>query len=108
MLANSHLTTKERFWVDFNVQLTLFRKRCLYAMRDVPVLSNCGGASQRFELGGKSDGVNVQMFWSSGQFYVKPRVFSYQASLVLLYRPTEWLSRPCPARDLNPGLEVEA
>ncbi|GFV77561.1 hypothetical protein TNCV_1070901 [Trichonephila clavipes] len=36
----------------------------------------------------------------------KPLVLSYQASLVLIYRPTEedeWLSQPCPFRGLNPG-----
>ncbi|GFV13890.1 hypothetical protein TNCV_523691 [Trichonephila clavipes] len=51
-------------------------------------------------------GVHVQMFRSSGQSDAKSPVFSSQASLVDIYRQTEtdeWLSRPCPAQDLNSG-----
>ncbi|GFT12666.1 hypothetical protein TNCV_5094381 [Trichonephila clavipes] len=43
------------------------------------------------------------MFRSCGQSEAKPPVFSSQASLLLVYRSTERTSRPCPARDLNPG-----
>ncbi|GIY18555.1 hypothetical protein CDAR_14591 [Caerostris darwini] len=36
-------------WVDFNLQQTLFRSPCLYAMGDVPMPRNWG-ASQQFGL----------------------------------------------------------
>ncbi|GFU13033.1 hypothetical protein TNCV_3181741 [Trichonephila clavipes] len=39
----------------------------------------------------------------SGQSDVKSPVLSSQASLVLIYQPTEELSQPCPARNLNIG-----
>ncbi|GFW02114.1 hypothetical protein TNCV_4854541 [Trichonephila clavipes] len=48
-------------------------------------------------------GMHVQMLRSSGQSDAKPPVLCSQASLVLIYRPTERLSRPWPARDLSPG-----
>ncbi|GFX12877.1 hypothetical protein TNCV_1976151 [Trichonephila clavipes] len=51
-------------------------------------------------------GVHVQMLRSSNQSDVKPPVFSSQAIVILIYRPTEGmkvLSRPCLARYLNPG-----
>ncbi|GFV71721.1 hypothetical protein TNCV_3535091 [Trichonephila clavipes] len=37
-------------------------------------------------------GVHEQMFQSSGQFDAKPPVLSSQASVVLIYRPTEKLN----------------
>ncbi|GFU40565.1 hypothetical protein TNCV_3229651 [Trichonephila clavipes] len=43
------------------------------------------------------------MFRSSDQSDAKPPVLSSQASLVLIYRLTEGMSRPFPAQDLNPG-----
>ncbi|GFS72090.1 hypothetical protein TNCV_3903881 [Trichonephila clavipes] len=41
------------------------------------------------------------MFRSSGQSGVKHPELSSQASLILLYRPTEGLIRLCPVRGLN-------
>ncbi|GFW14662.1 hypothetical protein TNCV_1561251 [Trichonephila clavipes] len=47
------------------------------------------------------------MFWSVGQSDVKSPVFSSQASLKLIYRPTEDI-KDCPVRDSNPDLWRES
>ncbi|GIX82747.1 hypothetical protein CDAR_67641 [Caerostris darwini] len=50
-------------WVDFNLQQTLFRSLCLYAMGDVPMPRNWG-ASQQFGLGEAPGGGAVgQNLW---------------------------------------------
>ncbi|GIY57653.1 hypothetical protein CDAR_493231 [Caerostris darwini] len=51
-----------RQWVDFNLQQTLFRSLCLYAMGDVPMPRNWG-ASQQFGLGEAPGGERVQNLW---------------------------------------------
>ncbi|GFS90153.1 hypothetical protein TNCV_508141 [Trichonephila clavipes] len=47
--------------------------------------------------------VHEKMFQSGGQSDAKTPVLNSQACLVLIYRPTERMSRSCPARDLNLG-----
>ncbi|GFT80491.1 hypothetical protein TNCV_5122251 [Trichonephila clavipes] len=47
--------------------------------------------------------MHKQMFWSGGESDAKSSLFSSQAHLVLIYRPTEGMSQPCPALGLNLG-----
>ncbi|GIZ04045.1 hypothetical protein CEXT_631331 [Caerostris extrusa] len=52
----------ESQWVAFNLQQTLFRSPCLYAMGDVPMPRNWG-ASQQFGLGEARWGNEGQNLW---------------------------------------------